>query len=72
MQKINKEKRVDLVVDSDALNPDDKYKIVFVNGKRIQIEKDQEVQVQPIVKDILKESREFNRKGTKSEKLELN
>lgn len=68
---MTKEKRVDLVVDSEELNPEDKYKVVFVNGKRIQIEKDVEVQVEPIVKDILKESREFNRKGNKKEMLKL-
>jgi hypothetical protein len=66
-----KEKRVDLVVDSDELNPEDKYKIVFINGKRIQIEKDVEVEVNPIVKDILKESRELLRKGNKKETLKL-
>lgn len=66
-----KERRVDLVVDSEELNPEDKYKVVFINGKRIQIEKDEEVQVTPIVKDILKESREFNRKGNKKEMLKL-
>jgi hypothetical protein len=66
-----KEKRVDLVVDSEELNPEDKYKVVFINGKRIQIEKDIEVQVDPIVKDILKESREFNKKGNKKEMLKL-
>lgn len=66
-----KEKRVDLVVDSEELNPDDRYKVVFINGKRIQIERDEEVQVAPIVKDILRESREFNRKGNKKEMLKL-
>ena len=66
-----KERRVDLVVDSEELNPEDKFKVVFINGKRIQIEKDAEVQVTPIVKDILKESREFNRKGNKKEMLKL-
>lgn len=71
MQKITNEKRVDLVVDSDTLNPEDKFKVVFINGKRHEIPKDVEVQVRPIVKDILKESREFDRKGTKSEKLKL-
>ena len=60
-----REKRVDLVVDTEELNPEDKYKVVFINGKRIQIERDEEVQVRPIVKDILRESREFNRKGNK-------
>ena len=68
---MTKEKKVDLVVDSEELNPEDKYKVVFINGKRIQIEKDIEVQVDPIVKDILKESREFNRKGNKKEMLKL-
>lgn len=66
-----REKRVDLVVDSEELNPEDKYKVVFINGKRIQIERDEEVQVNPIVKDILRESREFNRKGNKKEMLKL-
>lgn len=66
-----KEKRVDLVVDSEELNPEDRYKVVFINGNRVQIERDQEVQVNPIVKDILKESREFNKKGNKKEMLKL-
>lgn len=71
MQTITKEKRVDLVVDSEELNPDDKFKIVFINGKRHEIPKDVEVQVRPIVKDILKESREYNKRGNKKEMLKL-
>jgi hypothetical protein len=70
MQTSN-EKRVDLVVDSEELNPEDKYKVVFINGQRIQIEKDVEVEVRPIVKDILRESRDLNKKGNKKEMLVL-
>jgi hypothetical protein len=69
--KTTQPKKVDLVVESDELNPEDKYKIVLINGKRIQIKKDEEVEVSPIVKDILRESRDFNRKGNKPEKLIL-
>jgi hypothetical protein len=68
MQKI---KRVSLTVDSDDLNPEDKYKVVFVNGKRHQIRKDEEVEVFPIVKEIIKESNALHKKGNKKEKLIL-
>ena len=71
MQKITNEKRVDLIVDSEELNPADKFKVVFINGKRHEIPKDVEVQVRPIVKDILRESREYNKKGNKKEMLKL-
>jgi hypothetical protein len=64
-------KKVSLTVDSDELNPEDKYKVVFVNGKRIQIKKDEEVEVAPIVKEIIKESNALNKKGNKKEKLIL-
>lgn len=66
-----KERKVDLVVDSDDLNPEDKYKVVFINGVRYQIMKDKEVEVNPIIKDVLKESRELLKKGNKSETLKL-
>lgn len=64
-------KKVSLTVDSDTLNPEDEYKIVFVNGKRIQIKKDEEVEVDPIVKDILRESKKLSEKGNKKETLVL-
>ena len=66
-----KERKVDLVIESDELNPEDKYKIVYINGVRYQIEKDAEVEVSPIIKDVLKESRELLRKGNKKETLKL-
>jgi hypothetical protein len=66
-----KERKVDLVVEADELNPEDKYKIVYINGVRYQIEKDTEVEVNPIIKEVLKESRELLRKGNKKETLKL-
>lgn len=66
-----KERKVDLVIESDELNPEDKYKVVYINGVRYQIEKDVEVEVNPIIKDVLKESRDLLRKGNKKETLKL-
>lgn len=64
-------KKVSLTVDSDELNPQDKYKVVYINGNRIQIKKDEEVEVAPIVKDIIKESNALHKKGNKKEMLIL-
>ncbi len=61
-------KKTMLNVSLGELNKDDKYKVIYVNGNRIQIEKDKEVMVDPIVKDIIKESDSNRRKGNTQEK----
>ncbi len=45
------------------LNKDEKFKVVFINGKRIQIKKGEDVEVEPIIKDIIKESNALRLKG---------
>lgn len=61
-------KKTMLNVSLGELNKDDKYKVIYVNGNRIQIEKDKEVMVDPIVKDIIRESDANRRKGNTQEK----
>lgn len=64
-------KKTTLEIPKDEINPQDEYTLVFVNGKRIQIKKDEEVEVSPIVKDILNESKHLARRGNKKIKLAL-
>lgn len=51
------------------LNKEDKYKVVFINGKRIQIQKNKDVMVNKIVKDVIQESDENRLKGNTQENL---
>lgn len=50
------------------LNKDDKFRVVFINGKRVQIKKGEDVEVDEIVKDVINESDTFRRKGNTQEK----
>lgn len=55
------------------LNKDDKYKVCFINGERVQITKGEDVMVKPIIKDIIKESDKNRIEGNRQDKiLELN
>ena len=63
----NKE-RVDFEIQLDDKNPNDTQYEMFIQGKRIAIPKDKEVQVEPIVKDIYRECSALARKANKRNK----
>lgn len=60
-------KKTNLTVPVNELNMDEKYRVMYVQGERIQIAKGEEVQVNQIVKDILNESDTLRRKGNTQE-----
>lgn len=49
----------------------DNYHVMFVQGKRIEIKKDEYVQVPDIYAEIQEECNMLSKKGTKREILEL-
>lgn len=51
----------------DSMNPDVKEKQVFVNGKRIRIRPEVEVECDPIVKEIIDDSKKLQKKVSKSD-----
>ena len=69
-KQVSKTKKVTIEIPKDDTNEDD-YVVVYVNGKRIQIKKDEEVEVDGIVKDILSESKRLARRGNKKERIIL-
>lgn len=61
--------KVTLTIESSDLNPDKIEKeLFFINGKRIEVKKDAEVKVDPLVKDLYKECRANLKKGNTQEK----
>ena len=60
--------KIDLEVPVDDKNPDDTQYEEFIQGKRYAIPRGKEVQVDPIVKDIYKETSALARKANKANK----
>lgn len=63
------ENKTNLNVSLSELNKDDKYEVVYINGNRIQIKKGEDVMVDPIVKDVIKESSANRRRGNTQEEV---
>lgn len=61
--------RQPLNVGLSDLNKDDKYKVIFINGERVQITKGEDVMVKPIIKDIIKESDKNRIEGNRQKDL---
>ena len=51
----------------DASNPDVKEKVYFVQGKRVRVRPEVEVEVNPIIRDIEKESRALKKSASKAD-----
>jgi hypothetical protein len=66
-------KKVTMEIESSGLNEGKVEKeVLFINGQRIEIKKDAEVQVRPIVKELYNECRANFKKGnTQAKELVL-
>lgn len=60
--------KIDFEVPVDDKNPKDTQYEMWIQGKRIAIPRGQEVEVQPIVKEIYKETTALARKANKANK----
>lgn len=63
------ENRQPMNIGLSDLNKDDKYKVFYVNGERVQVQKGEDVMVKPIVKDIYRECEANRLKGNRQDKL---
>jgi hypothetical protein len=60
--------KVTLNVAKDNVNKKDKYEVVYIQGKRYQIEKGKYVEVNPIVREVLETAAMYNEKGNTQER----
>jgi hypothetical protein len=60
--------KVTLNVAKDNVNKKDKYEVVYIQGKRYQIEKGKYVEVNPIVREVIETATMYNEKGNTQER----
>ena len=60
--------KVTLNVAKDNVNKKDKYEVVYIQGKRYQIEKGRYVEVDPIVREVIENAAMYNEKGNTQER----
>ena len=60
--------KVTLNVAKDNVNKKDKYEVVFIQGKRYQIERGKYVEVSPVVREVIENAAMYNEKGNTQER----